>query len=103
MAKEQNKKTYGEFGNVKLTDEDLAVLQERYPQDYADYIEAVDGYCESTGKKYKNYRATIQNWIRRDKKSGKLKRAAAGQISRQPTYDINEISRKAAQNTEIKY
>lgn len=101
MAKEKNKKTYGEFGNVKLTDEDLAVLQERYPQDYADYIEAVDGYCESTGKKYKNYRATIQNWIRRDKKSGKLRNK--GSISRKPTYDIAAIKAKAETNTTIRY
>ena len=101
MANE--KKPYGEFGHVLLTDEDVKALKQRFPDLYETYIEAVDGYCESTGKKYKNYRATIQNWIRRDRQSGKLKRAAAGQISRKPTYDINEISRKAAQNTEIKY
>lgn len=97
------RKPYGEFGHVLLSDRDIEILKERYPNLYETYIEEVDGYCESTGKKYKNYRATIQNWIRRDAQSGKLKRAAAGQISRQPTYDINEISRKAAQNTEIKY
>lgn len=53
MAKEQNKKTYGEFGNVKLTDEDLAVLQERYPQDYADYIERLTVTANQPGKSIK--------------------------------------------------
>ena len=94
---------YGEFGHVLLSDDDIRILQERFPDLYKEYIEEVDGYCESTGKKYKNYRATIQNWIRRDRQSGKIKRAAAGVISHKPTYDINEISRRAVLNTEIKY
>lgn len=99
----EERKPYGEFGHVLLSDRDIEILKERYPNLYETYIEEVDGYCESIGKKYDNYRATVQNWIRRDKQNGKLRRTQAGEISRQPTYDINEIARKAAQNTEIKY
>lgn len=99
---DEKRKPYGEFGHVLLSDDDIKILTERFPGLYEDYIEKVDGYCESTGKSYKNYRATIQNWIRRDQ-SGKIKRAAAGVISHKPTYDINEISRRAVLNTEIKY
>src|SRR5690606_18674525 len=29
-------------------------------------------YCESRGKKYKNYLATLRNWIRKDIECGKL-------------------------------
>ncbi len=100
--KKAEKKAYGEFGNVMLTDEDVEVLKQRFPDLYERYIEEVDGYCESTGKKYKNYRATIQNWIRRDRQSGKLK-SKRGDISRKPTYDLKKIAAAAEHNTEIKY
>lgn len=97
----EERKPFGEFGHVLLSDRDIEILKERYPNLFEQYIEEVDGYCESTGKKYKNYRATVQNWIRRDKKSGKLRNK--GSISRKPTYDIAAIKAKADTNTTIRY
>lgn len=89
MAKEPERKAYGEFGHVLLSDEELAKLQQKYPAWYQQYIEKVDGYVDSTGKKYKKYYSTVQNWIKRDIEDGKLK------VSAEPTYDLDEIEQEA--------
>lgn len=100
----EERKPYGEFGKVLLNDWEIEKLKEKYPIDeIKNAVEELDAYCAAHGKKYKDYRAAIHNWIKKSEQYSKPKRAAAGQISRKPTYDINEISRKAAQNTEIKY
>ena len=65
--KDLPKKTYGEFNNVKLTDEDYKKLKEKFP-DYEDKIEALSIGIDSKGYKYKNHYSTILNWDRRDKK-----------------------------------
>lgn len=65
--KDLPKKTYGEFNNVKLTDEDYEKLKEKFP-DYEDKIEALSIGIDSKGYKYKNHYSTILNWDRRDKK-----------------------------------
>lgn len=62
------KHRYGQYENVLLTDDELRKLKEEFPLDWADRIESVSGYCESTGKSYKNYLATIRNWARKEKK-----------------------------------
>lgn len=58
---------FGEYQNVKLTSEQLEKLQNEFPNDWLERIERVDSYCQSTGKKYKDYLATIRNWARKDK------------------------------------
>lgn len=60
------KKAYGEFGNVLLTDEEYAKLKERFPRDYLAKIEKCSSYVASSGKKYANHYATILNWARED-------------------------------------
>lgn len=65
---------YGEYQNVLLTDDQLAKLKEEFP-DWEQRIENVSSYCESTGKTYKNYYATIKSWAKKDKQQqqkGKL-------------------------------
>ena len=68
--KQVNKKgtrvLYGEYKNVRLDDDQLAKLKAEFPNDWEARIEEVSAYCESTGKKYKNYLATIRNWAKRD-------------------------------------
>ena len=64
--KEEKKKTYGEFENVKLTDKEFKSLQERLPNTYKDYIERVSAYVAQSGKGYKSHYATILNWSRKD-------------------------------------
>lgn len=64
------KSQYGFFKNVLLTDDEYHKLRENYV-DFADRIERLSGYIESTGKKYKSHYATILNWARRDEEQGK--------------------------------
>lgn len=60
------KEKFGEFGNVFLTTEEHAKLVEQLNQNAVDTLIAeLDGYIASTGKKYKNHYATLQNWARR--------------------------------------
>lgn len=66
------KKNYGEFENVLLTDKEYQKLIDKHGKSVVDdYIEKVSGYCQSSGKKYKDYYATVQNWLRKDKPNTK--------------------------------
>ena len=56
----------GEYGNVKLTEDQYEKLKSEFP-DYQSRIESVSLYCASTGKKYKDYLATIRNWAKKEK------------------------------------
>ena len=58
---------YGEYKNVLLTDEQYEKLKNEFPNDYEKRIEEVSIYCQSHGKKYKDYLATIRNWARKEK------------------------------------
>lgn len=53
-----------------MTDDEYHKLRENYV-DFADRIERLSGYIESTGKRYKSHYATILNWARRDEEQGK--------------------------------
>ena len=64
------KKKYGEYKNVLLTDDELQKLKDEY-SDYQDRIERLSSYVASTGKAYKSHYATIRNWARRDKEKSK--------------------------------
>ena len=61
-----NKKNYGDFGNVLLTDDEYIKLQQLFPNDYIKRIQILDDYIQSKGKKYKDFVATLKNWARRD-------------------------------------
>lgn len=60
------KKEFGEFGNVKLTDEEYAKVKNMFPKDYGTRIQTLDDYIQSKGKKYKDFVATLRNWARKD-------------------------------------
>lgn len=64
------KHKYGEYNNVLLADEELEKLKAEYP-DWEDRIERLSSYVASTGKSYKSHYATIRNWARKDKETGK--------------------------------
>ena len=70
IYKEKDKKTYGEFKNVLLTDEEYHKLEE---SNLLPYIEKLSSYIASKGKKYKSHYATILTWSRGDKKNKKLR------------------------------
>lgn len=57
---------YGEYKNVLLSDDQLEKLKSEFPNDWEQRIDRVSEYCESTGKIYKNYLATIRNWAKKD-------------------------------------
>ena len=59
-----NKREYGEFKNVLLTDDEYKKLEEK---NALSQIENLSSYMASIGKKYKDHYATILNWDRRDK------------------------------------
>ena len=53
---------YGEYQNVRLSDEELAKLKQEFPLDWNDRIERLSEYIASKGDKYKSHLATIRSW-----------------------------------------
>ncbi len=66
IKKEKTRHKYGSYKNVLLSDEAMDKLKAEFPNDYSERIERVSEYCESTGKTYKNYLATIRAWSRKE-------------------------------------
>jgi len=65
--KEKDSKKYGEFQNVKLSEEQLKNLHEKIGiKTTNQFIEKLSGYMASKGKTYKSHYATILNWWRKD-------------------------------------
>ena len=71
-SKKKNKKekseqkTFGEYKNVKLSDEELQTLEKLFPNHYMKYIESLSEYMASKGKTYKSHYATVRSWMRKD-------------------------------------
>lgn len=65
------RRRYGTFRNVLLTDDDLERLKTTFPDDWDQRVERLSSYMASKGKRYKNHLATIMTWARMDsEKSG---------------------------------
>lgn len=64
--KENIKRKFGEFQNVKLTDAEYEKIKILFPNDYEERIQKLDDYIQSTGAKYKDFVATLRNWARRE-------------------------------------
>ena len=62
------KKCYGTFQNVLLTEDEYQKLHEKFP-DADERIEALSIGIDSKGYKYKNHYSTILNWARREEKN----------------------------------
>lgn len=68
-ARPQRKK-YGQFESVLLTDNEHAKLISQFGEEKAaNLIERLDGYIASKGVKYKSHYATMLNWARSDQES----------------------------------
>lgn len=68
------KKPYGEFANVRLSDEEYSKLLGRLGRVETEFkIESLSGYMKSKGKYYKDHYATILSWRRKDEQEGKVK------------------------------
>ncbi len=61
----------GTFQNVFLTDEDISDLQIKLNAQLDNYIERLSAYIKSTGKIYKDHKATILSWFYKDQGSKK--------------------------------
>ena len=64
----KEKKPYGEFNNVLLTDEEHNKLKERFT-DYEERIQRLSQYIASSGKRYKSHYATILTWANGESKT----------------------------------
>ncbi len=61
----------GTFQNVFLKDEDIGELKIKMAGELDNYIERLSTYLQSTGKTYKDHKATIISWFYKDQGSKK--------------------------------
>ena len=61
----KEKRKYGEFENVLLTEEEYHKLDK---SNLLSYIDTLSNYIASKGKKYKSHYSTILNWANKDNK-----------------------------------
>ena len=69
IIKERGKerKPHGRYENVFLSDNEIIELNKDYGEDNAKkYIQKVDSYVQSKGKKYTDYDAIIRKWLEDD-------------------------------------
>ena len=91
--KEEDKKPYGEYKNVFLTDEEYQKLHEEFIDADA-RIEELSGAISQYGYKYESHLATIRNWARRKEEEKKKEQQpkSFGDIADsfdQPKWDID--------------
>ena len=79
IVPKNNKKAYGEFGNVMLTEEEFTKLEERLgPEDRDGLIEELSCYLCNHPKKYKDHYATLLSWARkRSQEKGRRRKPEA--------------------------
>ena len=63
---QETKQRYGKYQNVLLTIAEFDRLTAEYGTKANSYIERCDSYCQSTGRHYADYNATIRRWIDSD-------------------------------------
>ena len=78
----------GTFQNVFLKDEDIGELQIIMAGELDNYIERLSTYLQSTGKTYKDHKATILSWFYKDQ--GKSKQAKTSNIPTWEEYNKGE-------------
>ena len=78
----------GTFQNVFLTDEDVSELQITMNGQLDNYIERLSAYSKSTGKTYKDHKATILSWFYKDQ--GNKKADKPSNIPTWEEYDKGE-------------
>lgn len=82
------KKSYGIFQNVFLRDEDIRELKGVLVKDFSNYVERLSAYLKSTGKTYKDHKATILSWFYKDQ--GNRRGIKASNIPSLEEYDKGE-------------
>lgn len=75
-------KSYGEFQNVLLSDDEFHKLSEKFGDLINEKIERLSAGIASKGYKYKSHYATILNWDRKDREQdGRIIKSIPGNIS----------------------
>lgn len=73
------RRTYGEYHNVILDDEQYDKLSKEFPEDLKERIDNLSTYLETTGKEYNSHYAVIRFWAKKEaKKAAKSVGAKAG-------------------------
>ena len=67
----ESARIFGRYGNVFLTEAEVAELQADFPTVWQEYIERLSEYMASTGKTYKSHAATIRRWAKEDSRKRK--------------------------------
>lgn len=94
--KNNNYNIYGEFKNVKLTDQEYEKLKEK---NLISYIDKLSSYIASKGKKYKSHYATILNWNNKEnKKENKKDDIIPNWFNQEQELNIDEESKKEMEN-----
>ena len=62
----------GEYGNVKLLDEEYKRLIEKFPDSYRERIDRLSRYIHRTAKHYPSHYATIVRWANEDAARGEI-------------------------------
>lgn len=88
------KRTYGRYGNVKLTDTDLSKLKTEFPGDWRERIDRLSTYMDSTGKSYVNHLATIRRWAHEDAERSRAVGSTAPENRAAPRPTIEAIMEK---------
>ena len=88
------KKTYGEFKNVLLSDDEYDLLIEEFGNPKL-LIKRLDEYKEQSGKSYNSDYMAIRKWVVEAVKEDEAKKPPIDE-----TYDIDEINRKAMMNDD---
>lgn len=63
-------KPRGRYGNIFLSDKELAELETKFAGNAERYVEELSEYVASTGRIYVNYAATIRRRAANDRKGG---------------------------------
>ena len=79
---------YGEYKNIRLTDEEYQNLKGKLQEHTDTMIEKLSRYIKSKGTDYKDHYVTILNWYEQDKE--KLSQKKTGKIPTIEDYDKGE-------------
>ena len=99
-SKGDEKKKYGEFNNVLLTEEEYETLKVKFPCNYQRRIDDLSFYIKSKGDGYSSHYATILSWDR-NKKEEVSSLSTGNSYS---TFDTDEFFQDALErsNQELK-
>ena len=89
------KKRYGEFQNVLLTDEEHANLKKKFPMDYKRRIDDLSFYINSKGDNYSSHYGTILTWDRNKKEE-----VRANDTHITSTFDTDEFFQAALERSQ---